>query len=302
MIRQPAICLGIFLFLAAACGDGDSNPNTNNDNNNSNNNNQVEETLVDLALGDPRFSTLVEALERAGLVEVLQGEGPFTVFAPTNDAFETAGIVLDEVPVEDLQQILLYHVVAGEVPAGDLSTGAAETVQGGFLVVRVDDGAVTINDATVIQADILADNGVIHAIDAVLLPPVGTVVDVLRGRDEFSTLLGALEATGLDAALADEGPFTLFAPTNEAFEEIEKLVGSLTLEELTAVLLYHVVGERVFSTQLVDGNVPTLLEDADISIDTESLTVNDALLLLDHVDLQGTNGVVHGIDAVLLPE
>ena len=285
------------LFLAVGCGDDDDVIDFNDINDIG-----VEQSIVDLAAEDPRFSILVDALERAGLVATLEGEGPFTVFAPTDDAFIEAGIDLDEVPADELENILLYHVVDAQLEADQLETGAREAVQEDYLVIRAENDSVTVNNANVVEADLIADNGVIHAIDAVLLPPTRNVVDELREREEFSELMGALEATGLDETLENNGPFTIFAPTNEAFDAVQETVAGLSEEELRDVLLYHVLGQRVFSTQLTDGDVETLLEDAEVTINVQELTVNDAGILVDDVDIQGTNGVIHAIDSVLIPE
>lgn len=132
--------------------------------------------IVDTAVAAGDFTTLVAAVEAAGLVETLKGEGPFTVFAPTDDAFAAlpAGTVdaLLADPAGDLTQILLYHVVPGQVMAADVTDGLeAETVQGSTVTFSVADGNVMINDATIVATDIQASNGVIHVIDAVILPP-----------------------------------------------------------------------------------------------------------------------------------
>jgi uncharacterized surface protein with fasciclin (FAS1) repeats len=132
--------------------------------------------IVDTAVAAGSFTTLAAALDAAGLVETLKGEGPFTVFAPTDEAFAAlpAGTVdaLLADPTGDLTQILLYHVVPGKVMSTDLSDGmTATTVQGSDITITIADGAVKINDATVVTADIETSNGVIHVIDAVILPP-----------------------------------------------------------------------------------------------------------------------------------
>lgn len=135
-------------------------------------------TIVEVAAGNESFSTLVQAVEAAGLAETLSAEGPYTVFAPTNEAFEalpegTIDQLLLPENQETLTQILTYHVVPQAVPAAEIVAGEVETVAGSPLTVNVDDatGDVTVNEATVVQADVQASNGVIHAIDQVLLPP-----------------------------------------------------------------------------------------------------------------------------------
>jgi len=134
-------------------------------------------TIVDVASGNPDFSTLVAAVGAAGLVETLSGEGPFTVFAPTNDAFAAlpAGLVDKLLLPENkdvLVQILTYHVVSGAVMAADVTAGDVPSVEGSPITVTVEGGTVKLNDsATVIATDVMASNGVIHVIDAVILPP-----------------------------------------------------------------------------------------------------------------------------------
>jgi uncharacterized surface protein with fasciclin (FAS1) repeats len=134
------------------------------------------DTIVDVAASNPDFTTLVAAIEAAGLAETLSGEGPFTVFAPTNAAFEALPEgLLDKLLLpenkEVLTQILTYHVVAGEVMSSDIEPGEVPTVEGEDLTIKVKDGTVTVNGATVEAADVEASNGVIHVIDEVLVPP-----------------------------------------------------------------------------------------------------------------------------------
>ncbi|GIV77041.1 MAG: hypothetical protein KatS3mg050_1435 [Litorilinea sp.] len=192
--------------------------------------------IVDTAVAAGNFTTLAAALEAAGLVETLKGEGPFTVFAPTDEAFAalpegTVESLLAD-PSGALTEVLLYHVVSGKVMASDvvgLDGQQVETVGGAPITVSVSDGTVMINDATVIAADVEASNGVIHVIDKVLLPPteeampeetgpeMADIVDTAVAAGNFTTLVTALQAAGLVDTLKGEGPFTVFAPTDEAF-------------------------------------------------------------------------------------
>jgi uncharacterized surface protein with fasciclin (FAS1) repeats len=133
------------------------------------------QTVVAIAAGNPDFSTLVAAVTAAGLAEALSGEGPFTVFAPTNEAFAklpegTVESLLEPENKEKLVAILTYHVVAAKVMAADVATGKVKTLQGGELDVVVSDGTVTVNGAKVVATDIIGSNGVIHVIDSVVLP------------------------------------------------------------------------------------------------------------------------------------
>jgi transforming growth factor-beta-induced protein len=294
-MKKHALFLGLLLAFIPACGDSDDDDDSQAAPA------QVSENVIGTALGDPRFSTLADALERADLITTLENEGPFTIFAPTNDAFEAAGIDVNAVPVDQLREILLYHVVEGEFASTELTNGPVETAQGDVVLVKVANGAVAVNSARVIEADIQATNGIIHAVDTVLTPPTGTVLEVLRTRPDFSALVGLLEIAGLESALDVEGPITVFAPTNEAIIAVQSTAAGLTNEQIRDVVLYHVLGQRVFSTELTDGPVPTLLEGAEVTIDAEAPRVNDAGLVEELLDIQAINGVIHGVDAVLVP-
>ena len=275
-------------------------------------------TIVDIAVSAGNFETLVAAVSAAGLVETLQGEGPFTVFAPTDEAFAalpegTLEALLAD-PQGQLTQILLYHVVPGKVMSTDLSDGmTAETVQGSPVTFSIKDGVVKVNDATVIAADIEASNGVIHVIDAVILPPSeeaaeeapGNIAEVAAAAGNFETLLAAVEAAGLVDALTSEGPFTVFAPTDEAFAALpEGTIESLLADPegaLTQILLYHVVSGKVMSTDLSDGMTAETLQGSPVtfSIKDGVVKVNDATVIA--ADIEASNGVIHVIDAVILP-
>ena len=267
-------------------------------------------TIADIAVGDGRFGTLVAALQAADLVETLQGEGPFTVFAPTDDAFAklpagTVESLLADIPA--LTDVLLYHVVAGNVMAADVVTlDSADTVQGGPVAIAVDGNTVRINDATVLITDIEASNGIIHVIDTVLLPPqeLGTIAEVAVANGRFGTLVAALQAAGLVETLLGEGPFTVFAPTDDAFAKLpEGTVESLLADvpALTEILLYHVVTGRVEAADVVALDSADTVQGAEVSIsvDGNAVMVNDAQVII--TDIEASNGVIHVIDSVLLP-
>jgi transforming growth factor-beta-induced protein len=267
-------------------------------------------TIVDIAVADGRFTTLVTAVQEAGLVETLSGEGPFTVFAPTDEAFAklpegTVEALLADIPA--LTDILLYHVVSGEVLAEDvIMLSEAETVLGEKVMIKVEDGNVYINDSMVVITDIMADNGVIHVIDTVLLPPqeLGTIVDIAVADGRFSTLVTALQEAELVEALSGEGPFTVFAPTDDAFGKlpdgtIEALLGDIPA--LTDILLYHVVSGEVMAEQVVALNSAKTLNEkfVEIKVMDGMVYINDAQVII--TDIQADNGVIHVIDTVLLP-
>jgi len=282
----------------------------------------AEEDIVAIAASNEDFSTLVTALDTAGLVETLQGEGPFTVFAPTNDAFAklpdgTLEALLADVPT--LQGILLYHVVPGNVMATDVvQLDSANTAYGEPVNIRVEDGIVYINEAQVVTTDIEASNGVIHVIDTVILPPAEEsmemetemapaqmdIVDTAVADGRFTTLATALTEAGLIDTLKGEGPFTFFAPTDEAFNALPDgaLEGLLAdIPALTDVLLYHVVAGEVMAADVVqlDSADTVLGQPVDITVQDGNVFVNDAQVII--TDIETDNGVIHVIDAVLLP-
>ena len=272
--------------------------------------------IVDTAVADGRFTTLAAALGAAELVDTLKGEGPFTVFAPTDDAFTklpegTVATLLLPENLEQLKSILLYHVVSGKVPAADVVTlTSADTVQGDPVSVKVDGGKVYLNDTVeVIITDVEASNGVIHVIDSVLLPPAKLVdiVDTAVADGRFTTLAAALGAAGLVDTLKGEGPFTVFAPTDDAFAKLpEGTVATLllpeNLDQLKSILLYHVVSGKVMAAVVVTlTSADTVLGEAiTIKVEDGKVYLNDTIEVI-ITDVEASNGVIHVIDAVLLP-
>ena len=260
--------------------------------------------LVDLAV-EAGFETLVAAVQAAGLEETLRGEGPFTVFAPTDEAFaELPEGALDTLLSDPaaLAQVLLYHVVPGRVLASELQDGGLVTTAEGRVVRVTLDAGARVNGVNIAQTDIEASNGVIHVVDRVLLPVQDNVDTAVSGK--FTTLVAAVQAAGLEATLRNDGPFTIFAPSDAAFASLPDgaLEGLLEdPEALTEVLLYHVVEGRVFASDLVDGQEVTTLNGRSVIISLESdARVNGAGI--QEVDILTSNGVIHAIDAVLLPE
>ena len=265
--------------------------------------------IVDIAVEDGRFTTLVAAVQAAGLVDALKAEGPLTVFAPTDDAFAalpegTVEALLADIPA--LTNILLYHVVDGKYMASDVvELSQLETLQGQYLDIQVMDGKVMIDNAQIIITDIEASNGVIHVIDAVILPETRDIVDIAVEDGRFTTLVAALEAAGLVDALKAEGPLTVFAPTDEAFAALpEGTVEGLLADipALTDVLLYHVVDGKVMASDVVDLSSAITLSGQDVSISVMDgeVMINDSVVIIP--DIEASNGVIHVIDAVLLPQ
>ncbi|GAA4837109.1 fasciclin domain-containing protein [Algivirga pacifica] len=274
-------------------------------------------TIASLLEETDDLSILLDAVTRAGLLDDLDNtDNEFTVFAPDNDAFTALlsdlGISsLDDVGPDSLADILTYHVVSGSVLSTDLSDGMTvpTLLEGDSLMIGVSGTSVTVNDANVTEADITADNGVVHIIDAVLLPPPYTLVDALSADTSYSLLVEAVVAADLvDALSSTEDTLTVFAPNNDAFRAALAVLGVTSIDEiptetLTQILLYHVVEGAVLSTDLEDGaEVPTLLEGQSVTVSITDGTVMINTSTVDNADVVTDNGVIHGINAVLVPE
>ena len=279
--------------------------------------------ITKIATDNENLSSLVSALSKAGLVEALQADGPFTVFAPTNAAFEA---LLEAQDVADLDalitklgavtvtNILKYHVVAGAAKAADLNNGQElTTLQGEKISVAVAASGVTLNgNAKVTTADVEASNGVIHLIDTVLLPPsllppTQDIVEFAQATPELSILVEAVIAAGLVDTLKGTGPFTVFAPTNAAFAALLTQLGAtkeelLAQEDLAAILTYHVASGKVLAADLSDGQTIPTVQGEDIVVDIEGNVVTlNGISEVTATDIEASNGVVHLIDAVILP-
>jgi uncharacterized surface protein with fasciclin (FAS1) repeats len=261
--------------------------------------------IVDTAASAGSFNTLVAAVKAAGLVDTLKSQGPFTVFAPTDEAFaklpkETIAMLLEQ--PDRLGAILKYHVVPGRVTAKDVaSLASAKTVLG--QSVRIGSScSVTINDAKVVKTDIMTSNGVIHVIDSVLIPE-NDIIETARGAGSFKTLLKALDAAELTDALRSNGPFTVFAPTDEAFAKLPNGTVEALLKDkqtLQSILTYHVVPGKVLSSEVVKLASAKTLQGQEVRIGTSSSVMVDNARVLT-TDVAATNGVIHVIDTVLLP-
>ncbi|MFD2585774.1 fasciclin domain-containing protein [Croceitalea marina] len=304
--------------------------------------------LVDLVVATEALSALEAAVIKADLVETLQSEGPFTVFAPTDDAF--AGLLMalgeDYNSLEDfdteeeialLKDILLYHVVPAKVLAADLAEGSVATALAENTIEIIADGETFVigdasdTNAVITGTDIMATNGVAHTINKVLLPQsaidflatleLKNIVEIAIATDDLSILVDALVAAnaGLVETLSGEGPFTVFAPTNEAFVGLLDILGDDynalsdfdTQEEidlLVKILTYHVVaGTEAFAADLSDGQSIATVNGASVGINITNHTVHiidatddNATVVIPDVD--ASNGVVHVINKVLLPQ
>jgi uncharacterized surface protein with fasciclin (FAS1) repeats len=290
------------MLSVAACGEDSIAPE------------DLLEDIAAIAASTGEVSTLNAALGAAGLTSDLEGDGPFTVFAPRNAAFDALGAdvvaaLLEAGNADLLSEILTFHVVAG---VAALSTSLTDgqtvtTLQGEDLTISLAGGGVSVNGANVVEADIEASNGVIHIIDAVLVPEVDLVERAIL-TDGAQTLVAAVIAGDLVTTLQGSGPFTVFAPVNAAFEALgdytlDALLDPANQALLQEILTYHVIPRDIRAADLTDGAMVTTVEGRDVTIDLSDPTmpmVNGANIIA--TDVVVSNGVIHLIDGVLLPE
>jgi uncharacterized surface protein with fasciclin (FAS1) repeats len=270
--------------------------------------------IVETAVAAGSFNTLAAALAAGELVDALQGEGPFTVFAPTDAAFAalpegTLESLLEEENKGLLQAILTYHVVPGAVAAKQVvELDFAGTLNGQRVDIVSSREGVSVDGARVTMTDILCSNGIIHVIDAVILPSTDDLVATAVGAEAFPTLVAAVQAAGLVEALQGEGPFTVFAPTEEAFAALpegtlESLLLPENIETLQAILKLHVVPGRIYADAAAAGAEVASLQGGHLRTESregEGVFVNGARVL--QADIEASNGVIHVIDTVLLPQ
>ena len=284
-------------------------------------------TITGLAVATPELSILVQALTKANLATTLQGDGPFTVFAPTNDAFEEFLMVngfktLDEVPTAFLTQVLLNHVVSGAVKSTGLTTGyiktLAKTAASGSntmsMYVDLTSGVKLNGVSTVTTKDIMASNGVIHIVNSVIGLP--SIVTHAEANPNFKTLVAVVKnpaQSGILSALSGPGPLTVFAPTDGGFTKlnsdliglgIEGGISGVSQATISNVLSYHVVNGNVLASSLSAGNVPTLLEqtfEVQLTGGAKIIDNNERTSNIIITDVQCSNGVIHAIDNALLP-
>jgi len=310
--------IALVSFTAASCSDDDGNTTPANN------------TIVAIASGNSDFSILVQALQRAELVETLNGTGPFTVFAPTNAAFaqfleDNDFDSLEDIPTDVLKQVLLNHVVSGNVQSSQLTTGYISTVATSAAAtgqnlsmyvntvggVKLNGGSSIPGGATVTTPNLIASNGVIHVVDRVIALP--TVVTFALADPTFEILVQALtreDQPNFAGILSGTGPFTVFAPTNDAFVSV---LGELNYQNLAAIpqsiltqtLQYHVVGANVRSSQLTQNQIVTTLQGSVFTVDlvggAKIKDTEDRISNVIAVDVQANNGVIHVLNKVILP-
>jgi transforming growth factor-beta-induced protein len=290
-------------------------------------------SIVDIAVNDGRFTTLVAAVQAAGLAEALSG-GEWTVFAPTDDAFAKLGLnadnIADTFSTDELTDILLYHAIGAKVSSADALTllGDVTMANGQKAGLKFVDGSLYVNDdSKVIIPDIYASNGVIHVVDTVVLGPWprtedgsassseatggstdtagNTIVDLAVADGRFTTLVAAVQAAGLAGALSG-GEWTVFAPTDDAFAKLglnaDNIADAFTTEELTDILLYHALSGEVKSDialTLVGDITMANGQKAGLKYVDGSLYINDDSKVV-IADIDASNGVIHAVDTVIL--
>ena len=272
-----------------------------------------EKNIIETATAAGQFKTLASLLTKAGLVDTLATGGPFTVFAPTDEAFaKVPKATLDALagnPAQ-LKSVLLYHVVSGRVTAADVvKLNSAKTLEGRSVGIKVAGGGVFVDQAKVTTPDVQASNGVIHVIDAVLIPkaaaaPAKNIVQTAIAAGQFKTLASLLTKAGLAGALQGKGPFTVFAPTDAAFAKVPKAtLSALAMDKakLRAVLLYHVVKGKVTAAQAMKLHSATTLNGKRVSIRVSGGKVLVGGAAVTKADVKAANGVIHVINKVLIP-
>lgn len=308
--RALATCVASSAIFLTACSDSDDDPVV------------CTGTIAEIADCNSNFDTLYAAVDAAGLGATLSG-GDFTIFAPTDAAFDELFTDLGVTPAEflarsDLANILTYHVLSGSVDSSaatalaGMMNNTATTVETSTVALTVDSGDLFVNRSQVIIPDVEADNGIIHAIDKVLIPPnYFNVVETAQADGRFDTLVAAVVEAGLATTLATTPNLTVFAPTDDAFADLvasndafNSAADILALSNLGDILQYHVLDSEVDSTTAIGlaGNTTTPLlatEDLAISYDDPDLYINTSKVIV--ADVDASNGLIHAIDKVLLP-
>jgi transforming growth factor-beta-induced protein len=275
-----------------------------------------DQNIVQTAVAAGQFKTLASLLTSAGLVDTLSTGGPFTVFAPTDEAFaKVPKGTLDALAAdpEKLKAVLLYHVVQGAVTAADVvKLTSATSLEGESLGIKVSGGSVYVDGAKVTTPDVMASNGVIHVIDSVLIPkslqapaaPSKNIVQTAVGAGQFKTLVSLVKRAGLAGTLSGKGPFTVFAPTDAAFAKVPKATLAALAKspaKLRQVLLYHVVKGKVTASQVVKLTSARTLQGTSLAIRVRGGSVYVGGAKVTTPDVVASNGVIHVINKVLIP-
>ncbi|WP_258103535.1 fasciclin domain-containing protein [Marinoscillum sp. MHG1-6] len=286
-------------MVVLSCNDNDENMN---------NSSEPSDNIVELAEANG-FTSLALALEKTGLDAALAGDGNFTVFAPTNEAFAallaTIGqSSIDDVPTSVLEKILLYHVLNTSVESSEVTAGSLATLNGASIDLATQSG-IAVNGASVISPfDVEASNGIIHTIDAVLVPGdigqfVNTVLEPAYFNVNYSTLIEAAVKADLVSTLLTTDNLTIFAPNNQAFIDAGVDVSSLSADVLGDVLSYHVIGSKVLAAD-IPNMATTLNGDIYFSVTGDGVFINGSTKVI-ATDVESGSGVVHVLDNVLMP-
>jgi transforming growth factor-beta-induced protein len=270
--------------------------------------------IVQTAVAAGKFTTLASLLTQSGLADTLSSGGPYTVFAPTDEAFaKVPKATLDALAADPakLKSVLLYHVVSGNVGSADVvKLTSAKTLDGKSVAIKVSNGSVFIDAAKVTTPDVAATNGVIHIVDSVLMPaetamaPTKNIVQTAKAAGQFKTLTSLLTKAGLASTLQGKGPFTVFAPTDAAFAKVPKATLSALAADkakLKAVLLYHVAKGNVTANKVVKLKSAKTLNGKPVSISVSGSKVMVGGARVTTADIATTNGVIHVINKVLIP-
>jgi uncharacterized surface protein with fasciclin (FAS1) repeats len=288
----------LYSLMSSSCSKTDDN---NNDQN-----------ITSIVSNNPNFSLLALAINRAGLTSTINTSNNITVFAPDNEAFAAAGITesaINSLPVETLAAILKYHVVSSSINSTAVPTSAAvATLEGRKLFASKNANGVFVNGIKVKQADVSASNGIIHVISKVMMPPTQTIAEIASTNPDFSLLLAAVVRAGLATAVSSEGNYTVFAPTNAAFNAAgfnsAADINNADQALISTVVRYHVLPTTVFASDVMNGNVNSLQGGA-LQISTApsvkiASSTNPASNIVS-ADIIATNGVIHVVNRVLLP-
>jgi transforming growth factor-beta-induced protein len=271
-----------------------------------------EKNIVEVLSTESDLSTMFAAINYGMIGNLLENYSPFTVFAPSNEAFDefftNLGVSgIEDLSSETLDSIILYHMLGGEVQASLFENGFVSTLSAGPdfqpMVMLMSGYKSTLNvDATITGFNIMASNGVIHVIDKVLLFP--TVLDILNMDGGFKHFVEAMNKAEMDSIMIAKGPYTIFAPTDEAFEELftdrgMSGIDDMTKEQLVPILQFHIARGNLESADLNYSTISTL--NGDVVVDLSSSYVINSSANVTEIDLQGKNGVVHSINKVLIP-
>ena len=272
-------------------------------------------TIVETAVADGNFKTLAAALGAADLADALNAKGPYTVFAPTDAAFAKLpeGVVTDLLKPANkskLQEILKYHVISGNIGLSDaLKAGNATTLQSESVKVSFKDGKVLVNGATLLNADLKTSNGVIHVIDSVLLPPApaNDIASVAKKAGQFKTLLAAVDAAGLNSVLTGKDQVTVLAPTDAAFQAlpkgtVEALLKPESKSKLADILSTHVIKGSISAGTALNAGTAQSFNKQNLKFEIANGIFKVNGVTITKTDIKCDNGVIHVIDAVILPK